>query len=117
GLNYTLHWDGSTWTRVPIPVQRQLFSVAVLSAADAWAVGQYEPVTQRGLILHNTGSGWVQVPSTAPQSIFDTSFVNPSDGWATSTAITTSYILHYDGVQWSSVFTNHYQIDRLFMLS
>ena len=70
GLNLTVHWDGTQWTPVPIPVDRQLFDVMVPSDTEAWAVGQFEPVSMRGLILHYTAGAWAQVTSPAPQSIF-----------------------------------------------
>jgi photosystem II stability/assembly factor-like uncharacterized protein len=41
-----LHWDGSTWTRAARLSDYQLRSVALLSASEGWAVGDY------GTMLH-----------------------------------------------------------------
>src|SRR5438874_140626 len=39
GLNTSVHWDGSQWTVVPIPIDRTLFNVKVVSDNEAWAFG------------------------------------------------------------------------------
>ncbi|MFL5734934.1 MAG: WD40/YVTN/BNR-like repeat-containing protein, partial [Chloroflexia bacterium] len=70
GLNLTVHWNGTQWSPVSIPVDRQLFGVIVPSDNEEWAVGQFEPVSMHGLILHNTTGSWAQFPSPAPQTIF-----------------------------------------------
>jgi hypothetical protein len=117
GLNITVHWNGTQWSDVAIPVDRQLFAVQSLGTNDAWAFGQFEPVSMHGLILHNTGSGWTQVTSPAPQTIFDAFFVAPTDGWAMGHAITTTYVLRYDGLSWRWAYTSTYNLDRMHMFS
>jgi len=119
GLNFTVHWNGSQWNIVPMPVDRMLFGVAVPSETEAWAVGQYEPVSQHGLILHSVGveGAWTQVASPAPQTIFDVFARTPTDIWASGSAITDTYVLHYTGTQWTRVFTNAMQLNRLYMLT
>jgi len=117
GLNITVHWDGTQWSDVTIPVDRQLFAVQAVGTSDVWAFGQYEPVSMHGLILHNTGSGWTQVTSPAPQTIFEAYFTAPTDGWAMGHAITTTYVLRYDGVSWRWAYTNTYNLDRMYMFS
>jgi hypothetical protein len=120
GLNLTVHWDGSSWSPVSIPVDRQLFGVIVPSASEAWAVGQYEPVSMHGLILHNTSGTWVQVASPASQTIFDGTKTKapPYDAWAAGyNGSIESYVLRYDGSQWMRVLTNTWQLDRLSMLT
>jgi hypothetical protein len=53
-----LRWNGSSWRRVthPAPVRGTLAGIAVLSASNAWAVGN----TGKGntLILHWNGRAW-----------------------------------------------------------
>jgi hypothetical protein len=61
----TLHWDGTSWTTVPVsqpPERNDLDSVAALGADDAWAVGEHDPKgrggSQRCLIEHWDGTSW-----------------------------------------------------------
>ena len=61
-----LHWNGTTWKRVPSPEPTAgiLEGVAAASAHSAWAVGN----TGGGntLILYWTGTAWEQVHSPNP---------------------------------------------------
>ncbi len=69
GLGFLLSWNGTGWKTVPSPnpgrYDTGLFAVAAVSAADAWAVGDYESIlgSNRTLILHWNGTRWKQVPS------------------------------------------------------
>ena len=117
GLNTSLHYDGNQWNVVPIPVERQVFAVNVLGDNDVWAFGQYEPVSGHGLILHYTDGAWHQIQSPAPQTIFDGFFTSPSDGWAVGTAVTTTYVFRYDGIEWRRAYTNNLGLFRLYMFS
>lgn len=65
----TLHWNGTTWSRVRSPDPgnsggegtSELFGVSALSRTDAWAVGDYISQTTGvtdTLILHWNGSIW-----------------------------------------------------------
>ena len=82
-------------------------------------VDRVEPVSGHGLILHSVGpeGPWTQVSSPAPQTIFDVFARTPTDVWAAGSAVTDTYILRYTGTQWSRVFTNAMQINRLYMLT
>jgi hypothetical protein len=69
-----LHWNGSAWRRVPLPVPAgaaaELTGVSATSASNAWAAGGFASSgTNRaaGFVLHWAGSSWSQVPS-APAS-------------------------------------------------
>jgi hypothetical protein len=90
-----VRWDGSTWKQVKSPnpggatQNNDLSSVAVTSATDAWAVGDYDSGTgTRTLALHWDGSAWTQAttPNLGGSSI-DDSFTavgatSASDVWA-----------------------------------
>jgi hypothetical protein len=90
-----VRWDGSAWKQVTSPnpggatQNNDLSSVAVTSATDAWAVGDYDSGTgTRTLALHWDGSAWTQVttPDLGGSSI-DDSFTavgatSASDVWA-----------------------------------
>ena len=75
-----VRWDGSAWTQVKSPnpggatQNNDLSSVAVTSATDAWAAGEYDSGTgTRTLALHWDGSAWTQVttPNLGGSSIDD----------------------------------------------
>jgi hypothetical protein len=90
-----VRWDGSAWKQMTSPnpggatQNNDLSSVAVTSATDAWAVGDYDSGTgTRTLALHWDGSAWTQVttPDLGGSSI-DDSFTavgatSASDVWA-----------------------------------
>jgi hypothetical protein len=90
-----VRWDGSAWKQMTSPnpggatQNNDLSSVAVTSATDAWAVGDYDSGTgTRTLALHWDGSAWTQVttPNLGGSSI-DDSFTavgatSASDVWA-----------------------------------
>ena len=85
-----VHWDGSAWKQVTTPnpggstQSNDLSSVAVTSATDAWAVGDYDTGTgTRTLALHWDASAWTQ--ATTPDlggSSIDDGFTSASDVWA-----------------------------------
>jgi len=71
----TMHWDGSTWTRVPRPNVGQdpqgLVDVSAVASDDVWAVGTIEagePFPGETLVLHWDGSVWSVVDSPSPPS-------------------------------------------------
>lgn len=108
-----LHWNGSTWARVPGPVSAAgtLQGVASVSPVDAWAVGN----TQLGktLVLHWNGSTWSQVPSPGPGAANDLTGISAdsaTDAWAVGTYCSSActgngvyppLILHWNGATWS----------------
>jgi hypothetical protein len=63
-----VHWDGTSWKQVKSPnpggttQNNDLDAIAVTSATDAWAAGEYgnNPPVQT-LVLHWDGSAWRQV--------------------------------------------------------
>lgn len=71
GRSLILHWNGTSWKRVPGPSTTgavYLSSVAATSGRNAWAVG-YVPTSSygpAGLILHWNGTAWKRVPTPTP---------------------------------------------------
>jgi hypothetical protein len=68
-----LHWNGRVWTRVSSPnaggsaIDNTLEGVAVISGADAWAVGfSSTSTTQKSLILHWNGHAWRRTAAPDP---------------------------------------------------
>lgn len=68
--NVALHWDGTNWTKVPVPSQaggyNGLYSVTALGPNDVWAVGGYSPSAfssfadsrRDNVIMHWDGTSW-----------------------------------------------------------
>lgn len=127
-----LHWDGSSWSQVPVPevtppgdeLGTDLNSVSAISPADAWAVGSADEDAET-VTMHWDGHTWT--PVSSPNPAVDPSgkpVVNELDGvtavsansvWAVGgygtevNGVTTSehnLVLHWDGSSWAQV-TSH----------
>jgi len=101
----TLHWNGSTWTRVftghgGYGTFEYLSAVHAISSDDVWAVGQATPAA--AIALHWNGTQWSYVNSPANQLI-DVSGVGSDSVWAIG-HLPTSYgatLLRWDGQNWT----------------
>ncbi len=106
-----LHWDGSAWRQADSPTTYPLYSVALSSASDGWAVGgvysrgcaatsSAPPVGKAptwsyatcSVILHWDGNAWRLVSTglggqdhAAPQ-LYSVASVSPSEAWAVGAA-------------------------------
>jgi hypothetical protein len=88
------HWDGTTWTVVPVPTSgfsgAQLYAIDALASNDIWAVGVATPesaYTAQGLTLHWDGTAWTVVRSAAndgfsPQFLYGVVAIAQYDVWA-----------------------------------
>jgi hypothetical protein len=111
------HWDGREWSRVRSPDPGTghgfvpLQGVSVVSARDAWAVGE---VAYGGhtLIAHWNGTAWTRVPSPSPSSggnvLNAVAAASPSSAWAvgyagSSSILATTLIEHWNGRAWKHV--------------
>jgi hypothetical protein len=112
----TEHFDGTRWRIVHSPTlgaDARLRGVAVISPADAWAVGDGQPLGSPGavpLLLRWNGAQWVKLRHGAfpgAGTLSGVSATSGSDVWAVGTAQTgtTSQTLieHFDGTVWSVV--------------
>ena len=111
-------WNGSAWRSVSLPRPGSpsfLLGVSVLSADDAWAVGEYCAArcglvgeVRHGMILRWNGRKWsamrLPVQSTGIQDI---AALSATDAWATGHLnvghSSRAVILHWNGKRWSSV--------------
>jgi hypothetical protein len=114
-----LHWNGTSWTRVPTPapgprpMDDELYGVSADSTQDAWAVGIYGAsggTTVNALVLHWNGTSWTQVPSHAPANgqLFGVDALSPTDVWAVGQYLVSglgwkTLVLHWNGTAWSQV--------------
>jgi hypothetical protein len=93
---YSLHWNGSTWSVVPMPLNPSsnvnaffhFNSIQANSPTDVWAVGDQgvagTPNTST-LIEHWNGTAWSVVPSPSPGldgSLAGVTASNANDVWA-----------------------------------
>ena len=111
----TLHWNGTTWSRVaspnagPASAANDLVSVSAVGTDDVWAVGLRG---LKSLALHWDGTAWAVVASPTPEGIADLAAVvalATDDVWAvggfvdhTANAVRT-LVEHWDGTGWSVV--------------
>jgi hypothetical protein len=116
-----LHWNGKTWSQVKSPdpgACNYLNGISVLSAANAWAVGQtctFVFNTCHTLILHCNDKTWSQVASPSPGAggfdpLTGVSADSAADAWAVGYYCTTSscatrntLTLRWNGTAWSKV--------------
>jgi hypothetical protein len=61
-----LHWNGSTWSKSPIPGAGALRKVAVISPSNIWAAGTYYNAAKQlnqTLVVHFNGTAWTTAVS------------------------------------------------------
>jgi len=117
GLNQTLHWNGSAWSKVSAPSPgsefNNLLGVSCTSAKNCWAVGEDNAINGPtvGQALHWNGSTWSQGKVPNPSSIFDELFgvrcTSAANCWAVGEDTSNSgallnEALHWNGTKWSS---------------
>ena len=111
----TLHWDGTSWHRVPSPnagpasAANDLVSVSAIATDDVWAVGSRGLHT---LTMHWDGTSWSIVPSPTPGGLADLAAViavGPDDVWAAGGSVDRqvnagrTLVEHWDGMGWTVV--------------
>jgi hypothetical protein len=121
---YSLHWNGSSWKIVPMPLEPGtnpnfeygFSAIQANSPTDVWAVGEsYNAATYTSstLIEHYNGTKWSIVPSPSPGSNPALSGVTTSNasnnvwavGYYTPTGSSTSQTLtlNWNGSTWTTV--------------
>jgi hypothetical protein len=112
-----LHWNGTTWTRVPSPTPGMyvtLAGVAASSTSQAWVAGVYNSPYQT-LTLRWNGTAWKYVRSPDPatgngarNSLTGVAATSASNAWAvgwdaTSSSLGKTLVLHWSGATWDKV--------------
>jgi hypothetical protein len=113
-----VHWDGTSWKRVPSPNPHPRFgdglaSVAAGSAGNAWAVGGYTTHRRHvwrevSFLLRWNGTSWKQVRFAHPRGHYRAvAATSARNAWVVGfyyvgTAVRT-LILHWNGTAWKQV--------------
>jgi hypothetical protein len=108
----TLHWNGTTWLRIPsvdaAGLPSVLRSVTVISAADVWAVGSAGDASTASLITlteHWNGTAWTLVasPNTPNQytGLHSVAAAGPADVWAVGGGGGVQVLEHWTGSAWT----------------
>jgi hypothetical protein len=101
---FILRWNGTQWSRVPSPnpggstLPNKLFDVAVVSATNAWAVGE-QNYPQKALILHWNGTSWTNVANSCGGSLYGVTAISATSLLAVGEATT----CRYNGASWTRV--------------
>jgi hypothetical protein len=98
------HWDGTSWTVVPVPsgVSGSINGVSADSATDVWAVGDLG-----GVALRWDGGAWSTIPLPDTHIRLESvAAISPTDVWAVGTGGGRILLLHWDGVGFSMIRSN-----------
>jgi hypothetical protein len=112
-----LHWNGQTWSVVPVAVTRFGFSsVTALSPTDVWGAGGAptgEPLdTNVPATVHWDGTSWTSVPTPNPNpgtrnssGLTAIAAISANDIWAVGPIGSNGQPLteHWDGTSWSII--------------
>jgi len=108
-----LHWNGSSWSRIPSPIQAkrvatEFWGVAVRSDTDVWAVGRYVKNGEFTFSAHWNGSSWSKPTMPASPSTQDTYLgqvvtVGTAGAWAVGTSGSGDLIERYANGGWQIV--------------
>jgi hypothetical protein len=107
----TYHWNGSTWSPVPVPAlvaANALTAVSASSASDAWAVG-FEVLGRhhrQAVLEHWNGSAWSPNTSGAVAAAFNITLtgvadLSPVNAWAVAAGSESQGLAHWDGTAWN----------------
>ncbi|HYE53287.1 MAG TPA: hypothetical protein VD996_00535, partial [Chitinophagaceae bacterium] len=112
---YAIHYNGSTWTAVTVPLvgllADELNAVHGLASNDVWAVGNSRDAAGRFRFMarHWNGSTWTNSPMPASVSgelgeLLDVRMVSSNDVWAIGVILTGGFVkLHWDGSAWTVI--------------
>jgi hypothetical protein len=103
-----LHWDGTTWTQHPLPVEADdesdLLDVVALGPDEVWAVG-FDDLS--ALRLRWDGTSWQRTPATAGIAHYSgVAAVGPSNAWTVGARLVRpadevrTLTERYDGRSW-----------------
>ncbi|MEO5954061.1 MAG: hypothetical protein ABIQ44_16490, partial [Chloroflexia bacterium] len=127
-VSYVIHWDGTIWTLVPVPVLGdtknqggsdgtdrdfdKFYGIEALSANDIWITGEAYRYSEfpQVLMLHWNGANWTRFLAPSPGSdwnrIEGIEALSPNDIWAVgyyriAGEQDKTLALHWDGTAWT----------------
>ena len=106
-----LHWDGTAWTRVRLPLALgRLVDVTAVAEDDVWAAGQ---VGNKTIAIHWDGTAWSIVPTPNFgwwNRLSSVAALGPDDVWAVGEYVAAGafgryhpIIINWDGIEWKQV--------------
>lgn len=106
------HWDGSAWTWMSTPTDRNIYAMHGTGDSNVWACGGNDyslDIEDRSLIMRHDGSSWQTLPNPADtlgqepiiRGIYS---YGPSDTWVVSDL--GAVLWHWDGTDWEYVYPN-----------
>ena len=113
--NFTIHFNGTAWSVVPMPVSGSFDAIKANSPTDVWAVGSQSSGSSGSAtaIAHFNGTAWSTVPSPSPGTFNSLTGVTTSnaanDVWAVGSFTPAGSIdpqtltLNWNGTAWSVV--------------
>jgi hypothetical protein len=117
GRATSAHWDGLSWTEVPVvvdsgSVRDRILDADAVAGGDVWFVGDYGEIgteTTRALVLRWTGAAFEQVPIDAGQdpTFFGVDAAADDDVWAVGWYFpgnryhSRGLAAHWDGADWT----------------
>jgi hypothetical protein len=110
----SLHFNGTSWVRVPMAKASRVNKVAVLSSTNVWAVGQ-QTNDKFSQVQHFNGTVWSVVSSphfTNGESLNSLKAISASNIFAVGNFLDslknrTPLVEHFDGTKWSVVPVPH----------
>jgi hypothetical protein len=114
---YAQHWNGSSWTSIPVPLPGPtwdtldggLFGVSATSTSNAWAVGWHDTgdfSQSQPMVQHWNGSVWkvMSTPTVASQSFLaDVAAITPKNVWTVGGTPSGPLVEHWNGTAWRHV--------------
>jgi hypothetical protein len=106
-----IHWDGTSWRKVPTPSTptAQIWAIAAASAQDVWAVG-VRPIGHtpyRTLVERWNGKRWRIAPSRSPtgeDDLLDIAPTQSGQAWAVGTMLGRPPLIEYwDRRRWKVI--------------
>ena len=121
-----LHWDGTTWSTMPVSEavvrasdeSSELVDITAVSQNDIWAIGKGGDRVP--IAIHWNGSAWVNTGNPFPDifvNIEAIAAISHNNVWAVGghmTGGTPARISHWDGKQWTEVISPEPVLGQVF---
>lgn len=97
-----LRWNGSRWSKVPLPAKvRDVNAISASASDDVWGVGTFQSGDRYiAEISHWDGRQWSRVLARSGAMLNDVVAISPSDVWAVGQERYRPLVMHWDGRRW-----------------